>query len=80
MDLKSFLCITKKKYFAQGVCPDGVNCELQVDQWEPIPETEGYIWTKKSKDKYDIEAFFNAPIFEGKTFWEIQEETEWVDC
>ncbi len=68
-----------KKYFAQGMS-DGENFELMVDQWEPIPPDTDYIWRKKSKGDYDIKAFENAPIFDGKSFWEIQEEIEWVDC
>jgi hypothetical protein len=27
-----------------------------------------------------IEAFENAPIFNGKTFWQVEKDIEWVDC
>jgi hypothetical protein len=27
-----------------------------------------------------IEAFENAPIFDGKTFWHVEKDIEWVDC
>lgn len=26
------------------------------------------------------ESFQNAPIFDGKTFWEVEAEIEWIDC
>ena len=26
-----------------------------------------------------LESFQNAPIFDGKTFWEVESEIEWVD-
>ena len=27
----------------------------------------------------NIERFFDAPLFDGKTFWEVEQEIEWVD-
>ena len=32
------------------------------------------------KRNCDIEEFCNAKIFDGKSFWEIEPEVEWVDC
>lgn len=66
-----------KKFFAQGYSEDGKNFKLMVDQWEP--EIKNFIWTNINEGDYDIKAFENAKIFEGKSFWEVQNEIEWVD-
>lgn len=29
---------------------------------------------------FPAEEFLKAKIFDGKTFWEVQEEIEWIDC
>ena len=39
-----------------------------------------YIWKKESPlGSYDVEAFLAAPIWDGRTFWEAEQEMEWVD-
>ncbi|SFS32013.1 hypothetical protein SAMN02910357_00090 [Succinivibrio dextrinosolvens] len=67
-----------KKYCAQGFSDDAINYELVIEQWEPW--SDSYIWSKTKKGDYDIDAFQKDPIIDGKTFWEIQDEIEWVDC
>ena len=66
-----------KKYFAQGLSEKGKLFKLMVDQWEP--ELKFFIWTNTSEEDFDIKAFEKAKIFEGKSFWEVQDEIEWVD-
>ena len=67
-----------KKYFAQGYSEDGLNFKLMVDQWEP--EINYFIWTNVTEGDYNIKAFENAKIFEGKSFCEVQDEIVWFDC
>ena len=31
-------------------------------------------------DEYPVEEFENAKIFNGRSFWEIETEIEWIDC
>ena len=28
----------------------------------------------------EVLEFENAAVFEGKTFWQVEQEIEWVDC
>lgn len=65
-----------KKYCAQGWLEEGIY-ELNVAQWEPW--VDHYIWIKRSAEGYDMNAFKNDKIFDGKSFWEIQEDIQWVD-
>ena len=67
------------KYWFQGYMPDDNSVHMEVFQTEPA--ADGYIWV------YDgccisegQEAFQEAPIFNGKTFWNVESEIEWVDC
>ena len=35
--------------------------------------------TNNSYAEENVEHFFAEPIFDGKTFWEVEQEIEWVD-
>ena len=66
-----------QKFFIEGLTINGKN-HLMLDRWEP--ESEGYIWEGESEcGSYCVEDFLAAPIFDGKTFWEVEQEIEWVD-
>ena len=68
----------KKKYFLQGFTIEGIYT-LLLDRWEPA--TDDYIWVGKgTDDAYPVDVFVNAPIWNGKTFWEVEREFEWIDC
>lgn len=50
-----------------------------LDRFEP--PADDYIWVGVGRDhKYPIEEFLNAKIWDGKNFWEVEHEIEWVDC
>ncbi len=52
---------------------------MEIFQIEPS-ENNGYLWTYEATDiEQCLYAFENAPIWNGKTFWEIENEIEWVD-
>jgi len=62
--------------FAQGGVKDGV-WKMTVAQWEPA--LDDYVWaTKASSMEECFERFLKAPIFDGKTFWQIESELEWI--
>lgn len=64
-----------KKYFLQGL-----DTKLYLAIWEP--PTDGYIWIGDGftyEKGYPVDKFLAAPIFDGKTFWEVESEIEWVD-
>ena len=45
------------------------------------PAKEGYVWEYNGSSITEgQEEFQTAPIFDGKTFWEVEQEMEWVDC
>lgn len=49
--------------------------ELQL--WEPEVKTLWQISGKDNQESY--ETFLRQPLFDGKTFWEIEKDAEWVD-
>ena len=66
-----------QKFFIQGQCADNVYT-LYLERI--TPPAEDYIWTKSnSAGKYSVDDFLSAPIWDGKTFWEVESEMEWVD-
>lgn len=58
--------------------PDSNTVHMEVIQYQPANNKE--IW---SHDATTIEqckqAFIDAPLFDGKTFWDAEQDIEWVD-
>ena len=41
--------------------------------------TRAYIWkTEKKTPEEAMDAFLSEPLIDGKTFWELESELEWV--
>ncbi len=38
-----------------------------------------FVWDG-DHDHFPVNAFLNAPIFDGKTFYEVEKDIIWVDC
>ncbi len=73
-----FFMFHGRKYFVQGYFEEG-RPMLEVYIFEP-PDND-FKWEAFSSDKhYPVEAFENAKIFDGKSFWEVENEIQWVDC
>ena len=67
------------KYWFQGYMPSDNAVHMEVFQTEPA--ADGYIWVYDGCSISEGQiAFQKAPIFNGKTFWEVEGEIEWVDC
>lgn len=66
------------KYFIQGYCEsERPILELYIIE----PSDSDFVWRSISKNKsYPVSEFENAPVFNGKTFWQVEQEIEWVDC
>ena len=48
---------------------------FMLDQWEP-PTTD-YLWTYRAATVDEcLQAFLEAPLFDGRTFWEAEGEME----
>lgn len=70
------------KFFIQGWVQDNA-FTLVLEQMEPEPISNKSMWSDtKFCDKRSlvIEKFLQARLFDGKTFWEVEQEIEWVDC
>ena len=73
-----FFIYDGNKYFIQGYYEtERFTLELYIIE---NPEND-FEWHICSKDKqYLVEEFEKAKIFNGKSFWEVEKEIEWVDC
>lgn len=62
--------------FAQGGGADGT-WQMTVAQWDP-PEDD-HLWSTEAGTMREcFERFLEAPIFDGKTFWQVESELEWI--
>ena len=68
---------SKKEMMIQGYYKDG-KAYMNIQQWKPI--LKGYFWKCEGKDLKECnEKFFKAKLFDGKTFWDAEQEIEWID-
>lgn len=66
------------KYFIQGYHEEGKPMLIMYVIESP---NNNFEWRAVSNNKdYPVSEFENAPIFDGKTFWQVEQEIEWVDC
>ncbi len=67
-----------RKYFIQGY---GTENGPMLEVFGLDPDNFDYHWRVYSsvKNKYPVAEFESARIFNGKTFWEVEQEIEWVD-
>lgn len=67
-----------RKYFIQGYVTE--NGPL-IEMFGLDPDNFDFYWKVYSdKEKsYPVAEFESAPLFNGKTFWEAEQDIEWVD-
>lgn len=66
------------KYFIQGYKNNDGRFTLYLDRWEP--PSNDYIWIGVGTDiDYPVSEFLTSPIWNGKTFMNIESDVEWVD-
>lgn len=66
-----------KKYFLQGYLSVG-KCTLYLDRWQP--PSGDYIWVGVGNENmYPVNEFVEAKLWNGKSFFEIEQQIEWVD-
>ena len=51
---------------------------LDLCLYEMTNKGKTYVW-KGDSDHYPVEAFLKAKIWNGKSFWDIEQDIEWVD-
>lgn len=67
-----------QKFFLQGFFEDE-KYTLVLDRWEP--PADDYIWVGVGGSKgFPVKEFLDAPIWDGRTFWEVERQMQWVDC
>ena len=73
-----FFLYNGNKYFIQGYFKkERPMLELYILE---SPDNN-FEWRAFSNDNnYPVAEFENADIFNGKTFWEVEKDIEWVDC
>ncbi|MBO5513913.1 MAG: hypothetical protein J5961_04925 [Mogibacterium sp.] len=70
----------EKKYFIQGWWNDARSETTMVLTEVSDHPFEGYMWEHHAnKMPACAEAFLNAPLWDGKTFLQIQEDVTWGD-
>jgi len=66
-----------KRYFSQGYNLDDGTYRFELQLWEPEAKMLWEICGHSHQESF--EAFLKEPLFDGKTFWEVEKEIEWVD-
>lgn len=73
-----FFLYDNKKYFIQGYFENQKNV---LEMYVLEPTTSDFTWRLVSHDSsYLVSEFQKAKIFNGKSFWDVEKEIEWVDC
>jgi len=69
------------KYWFQGYAmPNDAGWHMEIFQYQPKPSRDNWFWIYDGKNIEEcFEAFVKSCIFVGKTFWEAENEIEWVD-
>ena len=66
------------KYWFQGYAlPNGM-IHMEVSQYQTSKDQATWEYDGKTIEECH-EAFLRAPIFDGKTFWDAEQDIEWVD-
>lgn len=70
-----------KQYFIQSYFLDFQTYihEIVVRQANPEIAEDKIFECKSNNPQQNIENFQNAKIFNGKTFWEVEQEITWLD-
>ncbi len=64
-----------RKFLLEGWTNDGT---LDLCLFEVAENGEMHVW-KGDTHHYSVEAFLRAEIWDGRSFWEAEQEIEWVD-
>ena len=59
-------------------CPHKSETQRVLCLYEMADNVEKHIW-KGNATHYPVEAFLEAKIWNGKSFWDVEQDIEWVD-
>ena len=66
------------KYWFQGYMLSDGGVHMEIFQSEPSSEI--CLWEHNGQTIEECQnAFLNAPIFDGKSFWDAEQQIQWVD-
>ena len=70
-----------KHYFIQSYYKNFKEYEHEIIVRQTIPELENdrIFECKSNNPQQNIEVFQNAKIFDGKSFWDVEQEITWID-
>ncbi len=74
-----------KRYFIQGWVEDSIHYLVLDYDYENMDTSDnhafsGYLWEHKSSDTNEcVQAFLDAPLWDNKTFYEVESEITWMD-
>ena len=81
-----YFVFREKKFFIQGWIEDGIHhlvldYDYETERFDPNnPECNTYLWEFSSADSGDcVKAFLDAPLWDGKSFYDVESEMRWVD-
>ena len=81
-----YFVFREKKYFIQGWLKDGMHSlvldyDYETELYDPDnPECNNYIWEYSSSDSSEcVNAFLEAPLWDGKPFYEVEKEIKWAE-
>ncbi len=78
MEMNLYLFIKARNFFLQGL-PISEQFNFYLARW--MSPAQNYIWVGLGDDKYyPVDGFLRAKIWEGKSFWELEEQMTWVDA
>lgn len=64
-----------QKYFLEGWSENGA---LELCLYEMRDGGRKYIW--KGISQYPANDFLSAPIWNGRVFWDAEQDMTWIDC
>lgn len=67
------------KYMVQGYITDDNRRKIEMFSYDL--ETPDFYWVAYSKleEEFPVKEFEKAKLFNGKTFWEVEQEITWTD-
>lgn len=70
-----------EKYWFQGhTVSDGI-WAVHMECYKVDSPCNEYVWQYNGNSLSEGQVDFQtAPIFDGKTFWDIEKDIEWLDC
>lgn len=66
------------KYWFQGYTMENQTVHMEIFQYQP--PGKGFVWEYSGANIEEcVTAFLEARIFNGKTFWDAEQDINWID-